>query len=197
MLLRRRRRARWRELIRQVWGADPLRCPLCPGFLRPIEWVETPAAIRAFLEPLGLYELATGPPATAPPVDGGGEDGATLIEAESGEAYPAGPRSERQRLEHPRIKADSLYHRQWMLAGPADEQDDGAQADAENDFDQTGFELPPWREPAADPAQASLFPDYACQSEPPEGEPVFALAGSQAEPADDHIQPDAPDCSGA
>lgn len=34
---RRRRRTRWRELILRVRGADPVRCPLCPGFLRPIE----------------------------------------------------------------------------------------------------------------------------------------------------------------
>ena len=32
----RRRRIGWRELIKQVWGADPLKCPLCSGLLRPI-----------------------------------------------------------------------------------------------------------------------------------------------------------------
>ncbi len=198
LLLRRRRRVRWRELIRQVWGADPLRCPLCPGFLRPIEWIETPAAIRAFLEPLGLYETATGPPSQAPP-----NEGAALIEVLTGEAYPAGPQSEQNRLEQPRIKTDPLYHRQWMLArqgglppAPTDHAESW-QPDSEPDFDAMGFELPPWRTPSTDPRQTSLFPDYAVQAEPPEGEPVFSLAGTRSESEDDHIQPDAPDSFGA
>ena len=84
-----------------------------------------------------------------------------------------------------------------MLTRETDDDDDGPQSDAAGDFDQTGFELPPWREPAADPRQATLFPDYAGQAEPPAGEPVFSLSGSQAEPADDYIQSDAPDCFGA
>lgn len=184
-----RRRARWRELIRQVWGADPLRCPLCPGFLRPIEWIETPAAIRAFLEPLGLYEHATGPPPQAPPAP----DGDALIEVVTGEAYPAGPRPEPRLLDLPRSKADPLYHRQWMLTREADGADDGPQPDAADDFDQIGFELPPWRTPHADPRQGTLFPDYTGQTEAPDGEPVFVLAGAQAEPEDNHIQPDTPE----
>lgn len=59
------------------------------------------------------------------------------------------------------------------------------------------FELPPWREATTDPHQAALFPDYTCQSDPPDGEPVFALAGSQAEAVDNYSQPDAPDSFGA
>ncbi len=197
LLRRQRRRVRWRELIRQVWGADPLRCPLCPGYLRPIEWIETQSAIRAFLEPLGLYELATGPPPQAPPATSGDADGAVLIDVASGEIYPAGPLPDAKCLPILRSKADPLYHRRWMLARTTEDPDDGAQADAETDFDQTGFELPPWRELASDLRQGSLFPDYVCQSDPPEGEPVFALAGRQAEPADDYSQPDAPDSFGA
>ena len=192
-----RRRERWRELIQRVWGADPLRCPLCPGLLRPIEWIETPAAIRTFLEPLGLSEQATGPPTQAPPATAGDDDGAVLIEAESGEISPAGPRPEPKRLAHPRIKADPLYHRQWMLAHITEDTDDAWQPDAADDFDQTGFELPPWREAASDPRQGSLFPDYTCQSSPPDGEPVFAITARQAEPADDYSQPDAPGSFGA
>lgn len=187
-----RRRTRWRELIRRVWGADPLRCPLCPGFLRPIEWIETPTAIRAFLEPLGLYEPSTGPPSQAPPTDG-----AALIEVVTGEAYPAGPQPEQKRLEHPRIKTDPLYHRQWMLPPAPTDHDESWQPDVEADFDASGFELPPWHEPAADPRQATPFPDYDGQAEPPEGEPVFVFSGSQAKPADDNVQPDAPDSFGA
>ena len=195
--LPRRRRVRWRELIQQVWGADPLRCPLCPGLLRPIEWIETPADIRAFLEPLGLFEQTTGPPTQAPPPTDSDNDGAVLIEAESGEIYPAGPRPEPRRLAQSRSKTDPLYHRQWMLAHSTEDPDDAWQPDAEDDFDQTGFELPPWREATCDPRQGSLFPDYACQSSPPDGEPVFALTGRPADPADDFIQPDAPDSFGA
>lgn len=190
-----RRRTRWRALIQQVWGADPLRCPLCPGFLRPIEWIETPTAIRAFLEPLGLYEPTTGPPINAPPT-GGGDDGAALIEVVTGLAYPAGPRPEPKPPELPRSKADPLYHRQWMLAQEADGADDGPQSDAADDFDQTGFELPPWRELHVDQRQSTLFPDYAGQAEAPDGEPVFVLSGSQAEPPNDYVQPDAPDSFG-
>ena len=184
----RRRRVRWRELIRQVWGADPLRCPLCSGFLRPIEWIETPTAIRAFLEPLGLYESTTGPPAQAPPIDA-----AALIEAVTGEAYPAGPQPEPKWLEHPRIKTDPLYYRQWMLPPAPADHDECWQPDAEADFDQAGFELPPWRAPATDPGQGSLFPEYAAQSDSSADEPVFVLTGRQSEPEDDYIQPDAPD----
>jgi len=75
--------------------------------------------------------------------------------------------------------------------------DDGPQSDAADDFDQTGFELPPCRAPRTDPHQVSLFPDYTGQADAPEGEPVFALTGPQAEPHDDQIQPDAPDSFGA
>ncbi|MSU47002.1 MAG: hypothetical protein EXS42_07765 [Lacunisphaera sp.] len=154
-------------------------------------------AIRAFLEPLRLYEQATGPPPQAPPAEGSSDGGADLIEAVTGDVYPAEPRPEPKRLAHPRIKADPLHHRQWMLARTTEAQDDGWQPDSADDFDQTGFELPPWREPASDPRQGSLFPDYACQSDPPEGERVFAITGRQAEPADDYSQPNAPDSFGA
>lgn len=130
-------------------------------------------------------------------MSGGGDDGASLIETESGEAYPAGPRPEPKPLDLPRSKADPLYHRRWMLPGVMEDPGVSEQADAADDFDQTGFELPPWREPAADPRQGSLFPDYACQSVPSDDEPVFVLAEVQAEPGDDHIQPDARDSFGA
>jgi hypothetical protein len=116
-----------------------------------------------------------------------------LIEALSGEAHPAGPLPDAKCLPILRSKADPLYHRRWMLARTTEDPDDSAQADATDDFDQTGFELPPWREPASDPRQASLFPDYACQSEASEGEPVFAFTGPQPDCDDDYRQPDAPD----
>jgi hypothetical protein len=54
-------------LIQRVWGADPLKCPLCSGLLRPIAVVETKAGILAILMPLGLARsherhFALGPP---------------------------------------------------------------------------------------------------------------------------------------
>ncbi len=119
--------------------------------------------------------------------------GPLLIDAVTDLAYPAGPQSEPKPLDLPRSKTDPLYHRQWMLAPEADRADDGPQSDAADDFDQTGFELPPWRDPPADPRQALLFADYAGQTDPPDGEPVFMLADTTAEPADDFAQPDAPD----
>jgi len=190
----RRRRFRWRALIREVWGADPLRCPLCPGFLRPVEWVETPDAIRAFLQPLGLYEAATGPPSRGSPLDAGAE----LIDAVTGEIFPACGRGaltplHREPQSYPRSKADPLYYRRWMLPMAPEDPDEGRQLDAEESFDQTGFVLPPWHEPRTDPRQATLFGDDLIQADPPDGEPVFSLATSPDELADDFIQPDAPD----
>ena len=71
-------------------------------------------------------------------------------------------------------------------------------------FDQTGFELTPAPLPADnDPTQAKLFTDdysqpdlSACtaQADATDGEPVFwAASGSQSLPADDSVQPDAPE----
>jgi hypothetical protein len=181
----RRRRVRWRALIHEVWGADPLRCPLCPGLLRPVEWIETPDAIRAFLEPLGLYAVTTGPPGQGPPPP----QMADLIDADTGESFPVGPRAPSP-LELPRGKTDPLYHRRWMLPEVPDE---GCQPDAKESFNQTGFELPPWREPRTDPRQVLLFADDAIQADPPDSEPVFAFGNSAAEADDDYIQPDATD----
>jgi hypothetical protein len=62
-----RRRTAWRELIQQVWGADPLQCPLCSGLLRPIAVVETKAQIAAILAPLGLFRPHEHPFAAGPP----------------------------------------------------------------------------------------------------------------------------------
>lgn len=153
-----------------MWGADPLRCPLCSGFLRPVEWIETPAAIRTFLEPLGLYEAATGPPSQGPPLDAGAE----LIDAVTGEIFSADGRGaltplHRAPSSYPHRKTDPLYHRRWMLPPASEDADEGWQIDAEVSFDQTGFDLPPCREPSADPRQGSLFPDDGLQADPPEG----------------------------
>ena len=62
-------------------------------------------------------------------------------------------------------------------------------------FDQTGFELTPAPLPADDdPSQAELFTDDYSQPDAADGEPVFwAASGSQSLPADDSVQPDAPE----
>jgi hypothetical protein len=78
-----RRRKAWRELIQQVWGADPLKCPLCSGVLRPIAVVETKAEIAAFLAPLGLARPHERPFALGPPRP----EVAVLVDAASGELH--------------------------------------------------------------------------------------------------------------
>ena len=65
---RRRRRIAWRELIKHVWGVDPLKCPLCPGQLRPIAVVKKTTEIATLLAALNLprthqHPWAHGPPA--------------------------------------------------------------------------------------------------------------------------------------
>jgi len=61
------------------------------------------------------------------------------------------------------------------------------------DFDQTGFELPPApRVASADAGQGELFGDAYFQPDAADGEPVFWSAGSgQASPDDDFVQADA------
>jgi len=54
-------------LIQEVWGAEPWRCPLCSGLLRPIAIVETTAKILALLTPLGLARPHERPFALGPP----------------------------------------------------------------------------------------------------------------------------------
>jgi len=64
----------------------------------------------------------------------------------------------------------------------------------DEDFDQTGFDLP--AAPAEDPTQPELFGDDSSQSDAADGEPVFWLAAAaQAFPPDDGVQPDLSACS--
>ncbi len=60
------------------------------------------------------------------------------------------------------------------------------------DFDQTGFELPPPPQVApADAGQGELFGDDYSQPDSADDEPVFWCAGSgQASPDDDFVQAD-------
>lgn len=52
---RRPRKRQWRQRILDIWGCDPLKCPCCGKTMHPTETVETEEAIRAVLEPLGLW----------------------------------------------------------------------------------------------------------------------------------------------
>jgi hypothetical protein len=63
------------------------------------------------------------------------------------------------------------------------------------DFDQTGFELPAAPQVApADSGQGELFGDDYSQPDSADREPVFwSASGGQDFPADDCVQPDAPD----
>lgn len=80
----RRPRPRWRQLIIQVWGSDPLQCPHCRGQMRLIEVIEKEPGIRKTLEPLGLWaatiERRRHPPRHAPPH--------RLIDAKTGQTHP-------------------------------------------------------------------------------------------------------------
>ncbi|MSU48883.1 MAG: hypothetical protein EXS37_07320 [Opitutus sp.] len=84
-------------MIKQVWGVDPLKCPLCSGLLRPIAVVETAAEIHAVLAPLGLSRSHGRPFAHGPPVP----EVAVLVAADSGAAYPVDPPPFEARLPYP------------------------------------------------------------------------------------------------
>ncbi len=172
---RRRRRATWRELIRQVWGADPLRCPVCSGLLRPIAVVETKAEILAVLVPLGLARPHERPFALGPPRP----EVTVLVDAVSGELHVLDPPACPPGLPYPQPRDEAIRFRAEVM-------------EPGEDFDQTGFELPP--APLEDPTQPDLFGDDFSQSDAADGEPVFWSAGvAQAFPPDDGVQPDAPE----
>jgi len=172
----RRRRAAWRELIRQVWGADPLRCPLCSGLLRPIAIVETKAEIAAILAPLGLSRPHEQPFAHGPPRP----EVAVLIDAATGDCHAVDPPDFPPGLPYPQSRDAAIRFRAEVM-------------EPGEDFDQTGFELP--AAPAEDPTQPELFGDDSSQPDA-EDEPVFwPAAAAQAFPPDDGVQPDLSACS--
>jgi hypothetical protein len=177
-----RRRKAWRDLIREVWGADPLRCPLCTGQLRPVAVVETSAEIHAALFTLGLAELAL-PPANGPPPPGG----EVLVDAATGARHPLAPPPCPSRLPYPRPRPEKIRFRAEM-------------AEPGESYDQLGYELDAgYRETERDAAQGELFADDYSQPDAPDGEPVFwqESASDEADfypdeaPSDDGIQADA------
>ena len=62
--------AKWRELIKKVWEADPLICPRCSKEMRIVALIDQAAVIERILRHLGLWEQgvrvtpSTGPPPT-------------------------------------------------------------------------------------------------------------------------------------
>ena len=158
----RRRRAAWRELIQRVWGADPLKCPLCSGLLRPIAVVETKAGILAILMPLGLARsherhFALGPP--RPEV-------AVLIDAATGDSHALDPLDFPPGLPYPQPRDEPIRFRAEVM-------------EPGEDFDQTGFELPlPPQVALADAGQGELFGDDYSQPDAADGEPVFWAEGA-------------------
>ena len=66
--------AKWRELIKKVWEADPLLCPRCSHEMRIIALIDERAVIERILRHLGLWEQGVRViPTTGPPVPVPGE----------------------------------------------------------------------------------------------------------------------------
>jgi hypothetical protein len=60
--------AKWRELIKKVWEADPLLCPKCHNEMRIVSLIDDPEVIERILRHLGLWEQGVRVlPARAPP----------------------------------------------------------------------------------------------------------------------------------
>ncbi len=176
----RRRRAAWRDVIQQVWGADPLRCPLCSGLLRPIAVAETKAEILAVLVPLGLTRPHERPFALGPPRP----EVAVLIDAATGDCHALDPPDFPPGLPYPQPRDEPIRFRAEVM-------------EPGEDFDQTGFELPPPPQVApADAGQGELFGDEYAQPDAADREPVFWPDGAgQSTPDDAYVQVDAPDCA--
>ena len=54
---------KWRDLIRQAWHVDPLRCPVCQKQMRVIAFIDNPEVFKKILRRLNLW---CGPAAFAP-----------------------------------------------------------------------------------------------------------------------------------
>ena len=60
--------AKWRELIKKVWEADPLLCPKCQKEMRIVSLIDDRKVIERILRHLGLWEQGVRvSPARAPP----------------------------------------------------------------------------------------------------------------------------------
>ena len=60
--------AKWRELIKKVWEADPLLCPICRRKMRIVALIDDREVIERILRHLGLWDQGVRvTPATGPP----------------------------------------------------------------------------------------------------------------------------------
>jgi len=60
--------AKWRELIKKVWEADPLLCPRCSHEMCIVSLIDDRAVIERILRHLGLWQQGVRvAPARAPP----------------------------------------------------------------------------------------------------------------------------------
>ncbi len=60
--------AKWRELIKKVWEADPLTCPRCSQEMKIVALIDDREVIERILRHLGLWEQGVRvTPATGPP----------------------------------------------------------------------------------------------------------------------------------
>jgi len=98
-------------LIQEVWGADPLRCPLCSGLLRPIAIVETTAEILALLTPLGLERPHERPFALGPPRP----EVTVLVDAASGEFHVLDPPACPPGLPYPKPRDEPIRFRAEVM----------------------------------------------------------------------------------
>ena len=57
----------WRDLILQVWGGDPLKCPCCPGTMKVMRPMLKPGEVEFFLKLHGLWEGLVRLPRPPPP----------------------------------------------------------------------------------------------------------------------------------
>ena len=104
----------------------------------------------------------------------------TLVAADSGTGYPVDPPQIASRLPYPRPRDEPLRYRAEVM-------------EPGEDFDETGFELPPAPEaPAEATGPGLLFDDDCSQPDSADGEPVFWIGrAEQPGPSDDFAQAEA------
>jgi len=74
---------KWRELIKKVWEADPMLCPVCSREMRIVALIDEREVIERILRHLGLWEEGVRlNPARAPP------DGEGTVELFPGDPFP-------------------------------------------------------------------------------------------------------------
>ena len=153
------------------------RCPLCNGLLRRIAVVEAKVEILAILTPLGLARPHERPFALGPPRP----EVAVLVDAGSGDVHPLESPDWPPGLPYPTPRDEAIRFRGEVIE-PGEE------------FDQTGFELTPVPSTIG-PAdgQQQLFADDYSEPDAADGEPVFWTSAGRSFPADDFVQPDAPE----